>query len=365
MAVGDRQGERTQAYYQDSLLQLGKPHVFVIGGLSFLGRNLIPALIEAGYGVKSMAGTIEQRAQLRSLGCTSVGYGEPYSFEAIRVAARGSLYAVHCASLFVHCDVSKNDLVYKSNNLVTSNMIKACRILRVVKLVVQSSEAVLYDGHPLQNVDEGRPFPLNPLGSCARSLQSLESTVIEANSSGLRTVVVRPRLLWGRDDEIFLPSLLATARSGNLRLVGEGKYLTSTCHVSNACEGIICAIKGARGGEVFFLTDGQPVLFQDFVRSLMIAKGEQNVDEIVSRSIPLWVAKQLARAAETLGKASGTQPRMTQSGIGLIGQEMTFVDRKARQRLGYRGLMTIENGIKEIHTRGLHERARVSIDLDL
>lgn len=357
MAIGGRQGERTQAYYDDSLLQLGKPHVFVIGGLSFLGRNLIPALVKSGYGVKSMAGTVAQRAQLRALGCTSVGYGEPYSFEAIRIAARGSLYAVHCASLFVHCDVSQNDLVYKSNHLVTSNMIKACRILRIVKLIVQSSEAVLYNGHPLQKVDEGRPFPLNPLGSCARSLQNVEDLVIEANRSGLSTVVVRPRLLWGRDDEVFLPSLLADARSGNLRLVGEGRYLTSTCHVSNACEGIICAIKGARGGEVFFLTDGQPVVFQDFVRSLLIAKGEQNVDEIVTRSIPLWIARQLAKAAEILGKASGTQPRMTQSGIGLIGQEMTFVDQKARQLLGYRGLMTIEKGIKEIHVQFLRKRA--------
>lgn len=361
MAVGIRQGQRTQAHQADSLLQLGKPHVFVVGGLTFLGRNLIPALIKAGYGVKSMASTIEQRARLRALGCSSVGYGEPYSLEAIRVAARGSLYAVHCASAFVHCDVSQNDIVYKSNNLITTNMIKACRILRIVKLIVQSSEAVLYDGYPLQNVNEKHPLPLNPLGSCARSMQNVEDLVLGANRSGLRTVIVRPRLLWGRDDEVFLPSLLENARSGNLRLVGEGKYLTSTCHVANACEGIICAITYAKGGEVFFLTDGKPIVFQCFVRSLLTAAGEQNVEETISRSIPLWLAGRLARVTETLGRASGTQPRMTQSGIGLIGQEMTFVDAKARQQLGYDSLMSIERGLQEIHTRMLRERTRTDL----
>lgn len=298
-----------------------------------------------------MAASIEQRAKLRDLGCCTVAYGGSYSFEAIRAAARGSLYAVHCASAFMHYDVSDDDLMYKSNHLIAANLIKACRILRIVKLVVQSTEAVLYDGRPLHNVDENYPFPLNPIGSCGRSMQDIENLVLAANGPELRTVIVRPRLLWGRDDEAFLPSLLQNARSGALRLVGGGDYFTSTCHVANACEGIICAISEAKGGEVFFLTDGRPVKFRQFVRALLKASGMRKVDQVTDRAIPFWLARALALICEALGRISGTQPRMTRSGIGLIGQELTFVDERARRELGYRGSVSMACGFDEVEGR--------------
>lgn len=351
MAVGRDQGQLTQTHENSSLDQLGKPHVFVLGGLSFLGRNLIPALVKAGYGVKSMAATIEQRARLRALGCSTVGHGEAYSFEAIRASARGSVYAVHCASAFVHCDVSKDDLVYKSNHLIAANLIKACRVLRIVKLIVQSTEAVLYEGNPLRDVDESYPLPSYPIGSCGRSMQDVEDLVLQANNTGLQTVIVRPRLLWGRDDDAFLPTMLKNSRCNALRIVNGGNYLTSTCHVTNACEGIICAILKATGGDVFFLTDGHPVCFLTFVCNLLKASGIQNIKEITGRTIPLWLARGLALFSEALGRSSGIQPRMTQSGIGLTGQHMTFKDDKARRVLGYRGKTTMACGYEEIKKR--------------
>lgn len=358
MAVGVQVNGEPVLTRQDFVLWGGKPYVFVAGGLTFLGRNLIPALVQKGFGVRSMAPTIDQRAQLRSLGCDDVGYGDVHCFEAVKAAARGCQFAIHCACAIVHFDVSDNDIVFQSNNLVTSNIIKVCKALRLLKLVVQSSEAVLFDGSSLRNADETNSLPKYPTSCCPRSLQHVEKLVLSANSASLQTIVVRPRLLWGKDDEYFLPSLVRNAQSGRLRLVGNGNYLTSTCHVSNACEGIICALKNAPGGEVFFLTDGSPILFSEFVRGLLIASGVEDVDEALSRSIPMWAARKFSQLAEIVGKSLNSTPHMTQSGIGLIGQEMTFVDKKARTLIGFESTMTMEQGLEEIHRNYLRKKAK-------
>lgn len=358
MAVDSTTGQRTQAHHDNSLLRLGKPHVFVFGGLTFLGRNLIPALVKAGYGVKSMAATVEQRSRLRALGCCAVGYGASYSLEAIKLAAKGCLYAVHCACKFIHCDISENNTVALSNHLITTNIVKACRALQILKLVFHSSEATLFNGHPLSRVDETYPYPVDPVGSCAKSLQAAEACVLSANSELLETIVMRPRLLWGGDDDQFAPRLIRNARAGTLRLVGDGRFLTSTCHIANACEGVICALQNGQGGDVYFLTDGSPIIFREFVRGLLLASGVREVDEAISRSIPLWLARPLAKLAEIMGKRIGKQPQLTQSGVGLIGQEITVLDGRARAKLGYGSSKSIAQGMTEMRLAFLHRRTQ-------
>lgn len=352
MAVGANQNHPILPF-ETSFLHSARPHVFVAGGLSYLARNLIPALCKAGYGVKSMAMTSQQRSYLRSLGCASVYPGEPLSFEAVLAAASGCLYAVHCATAFVHYDTSPNELVAHANVLVTNNIIRACKRLRIRKLVVHSSEAVLYDGGPMCDLDETAPLPLHPVGSCASSLQQVERIVQSANSDSFETIIVRPRLLWGGTNEQLLPSLLVQAKSGKLRLIQQGQYLTSTCHVSNASEGIVCAIRSARGGDVFFLTDGKPILFADFIRRMLKSCKVRNIDELLSRNVPLWLARGVAKVAESLAFALGNPPVLTQSGVGLLGQEMTFDDGKARTEIGYVASVSLEDGMADIARRHL------------
>lgn len=354
--MGILAGVEPQAESENALLWNDKPHVFVAGGLGYVGRNLIPELISAGFGVRSMALTFGERAQLRGLGCSNVWPGEPYSLEAVKMAARNCVFAVHCATCFLHFDPSADDIIFRANALITSNIIQACKALGIKKLVVQSSEAAMFDGESLVNVNEERPLPSNPIGSYARSMQEVERQTIAANGRWLETVVVRPRLLWGRDDEYFLPPLVESAVSGSMRLIGQGQYLTSTCHVANACEGIICALRCAPGGETYFLTDGSPIKFSTFVRSLLCAKQVltvEDLDSIMTRSMPLWLANRLAKLCERICSTIGGHATITRSGIGLVGQEMTMCDSKARADIGYKGSISIERGVAEIQDRAV------------
>jgi len=49
-------------------------------------------------------------------------------------------------------------------------------------------------------------------------------------------VALRPRLIWGPEDTNLVPQLVARARSGQLRLVGDGSNLVDTVYIDNAVD---------------------------------------------------------------------------------------------------------------------------------
>ena len=94
-----------------------------------------------------------------------------------------------------------------------------------------------------------------------------------ANGDGLETVVVRPRFVWGRGDTTLLPALVELVRSGRFRWVGGGRHLTATTHVDNTVEGLWLGATKAQPGGVYFVTDGEPVVFREFVSRMLATQG--------------------------------------------------------------------------------------------
>ena len=141
----------------------------------------------------------------------------------------------------------------------------------------------------------------------------------------------------------MLPNLITAVQRGQFRWIGGGRHLTSTCHVKNVCEGALLAADRGRPGEIYFLTDGPPVEFRDFVARMLRAVGVEPTDG----TVPLGVARALAAVTETvwrLLRLRGTPP-VTRMAVGLVGAEVTVSDAKARRELGYAAKVSIEDGL--------------------
>ena len=112
-----------------------------------------------------------------------------------------------------------------------------------------------------------------------------------------------------------------------------GHYLTSTCHVSNVCEGMMLAAECGRGGEIYFLTDGQPVEFRRFITQLLQTQ-DLNAG---NKSIPRWLAQLVASVSEWAWQTFHLKgvPPLTRATVRVIGEEVTVNDTKARRELGY------------------------------
>jgi nucleoside-diphosphate-sugar epimerase len=219
----------------------------------------------------------------------------------------------------------------------TENALAAARASGVKRFVHIGTEAVLADGKPIVRADETVPRAYRPAGPYPFTKGLAESAVLEGNGEGLETVVVRPRFIWGKGDTSLLPQIVEAVKRGRFGWLGGGRYLTSTCHVDNVVEGALLAAERGRPAEIYFLTDGAPVEFRDFMTRLLATQG---VDASRVRDVPIWLARLVAVATGWM-----KQPPVTKTALALVGHEVTVDDAKARRELGYQAKTTIEAGL--------------------
>lgn len=318
--------------------------VFVTGGSGFVGRRLIEALKARGDEVRALARSDKAAATVREVGAEPVR-GDLDDAGALRQGMEGCEAVVHAAATVKTWGAPEE--FFRVNVEGTQRVLDAARAAKVKVLVHVGTEAMLVGGRPIVEADESWPRPEKPLGLYPLTKGLAEERVRAANGrDGLRTVVVRPRLIWGKGDLAVLPEIIAKVRSGQFRWIGGGHYQTSTCHVANVVEGILLAMEKGRGGEAYFLTDGPPVEFRAFVTALLETAGVKAPEGEVPRA----VAHVLATVAETAWRVLPLkgEPPLHRSVLKLIGEQVTVNDVKARAELGYVGHMTREAGLAEM-----------------
>jgi nucleoside-diphosphate-sugar epimerase len=106
------------------------------------------------------------------------------------------------------------------------------------------------------------------------------------------------------------------------------------------------AAERGRPGEAYFVTDGEPVVFREFVTAMLETQGVEPPD----RSLPAWTAGPMARFAEAAWKALPLRgaPPMTTFRAWILTQECTIDISKARDELGYAPLVSHEQGLAEM-----------------
>jgi nucleoside-diphosphate-sugar epimerase len=316
---------------------------FVTGGSGFVGRTLISALVQAGWTVRALARSESAMRVVEAVGAEPVP-GDLGAVAAMTAGMSGCDVVFHAAAKVD--DWGRPEEFVEVNVAGTQHVVAAARAAAVPRLVHVSTEAVLTGSGPIVQADETRPRSAHPIGSYATTKALAEEVVEAANGLELQTVIVRPRLIWGPDDTTLLPLLVDSVEHGRYRWVDRGRYLTSTCHVRNVCAGLIAAAERGRPGEIYFLTDGDPVEFRMFVEHLLATQG------VVagSGSIPRRVAQAAAVASEgawRLLRRPGTPP-VTRASVALAGEEVTVVDRKAREEIDYQPVITIADGLTEL-----------------
>lgn len=317
--------------------------VFVTGGSGFLGRRLITALSENDTRVFALARSQRSSDAVAAVGAEPVR-GDLSDMASLRQGMAGCDAVFHCAA---HVEEwSPPSVHYDVNVGGTLNVIEAARAASVRTLVHVSTEAVLIGGPTLHHADEQWPYPSRPAGDYPRTKGLAEREVLRAESPALRTVVVRPRFIWGAGDTNVLPRLVNTVKAGRFMWIDQGRYPTSTTHVANVVEGLLLAAERGRSGNIYFVTDGEPVEFRAFVSALLETQGVEAPD----KSIPGAVVRPLSSVVEGLWRILRLRsaPPVTKFTTRVIGEEVTVDDSKARRELGYVGRVTREEGLAEL-----------------
>jgi nucleoside-diphosphate-sugar epimerase len=293
--------------------------------------------------VRALARSDRAAARVRALGAEPA-MGDLDDRNALRAGAEGCEVAFHAAAKVE--DWGDPADFERLNVRGTQNVIDACREAGVTRLVHVGTEAALMVGQPLINVDESAPLRPDSAALYSSSKAKAEQLVRAANGDGLETVVVRPRFVWGRGDTSLLPQIIELVRSGRFRWVGGGRQLTATAHIDNTVEGLWLGATKAAAGGVYFVTDGEPVVFREFLTSML---GTQGVS-IPDKSVPPGVAKLAAASAERIWrllKRPGSPP-LTRLAVWVSSQECTIDISHAERELGYRPVISREEGLAEL-----------------
>jgi nucleoside-diphosphate-sugar epimerase len=196
------------------------------------------------------------------------------------------------------------------------------------------------------NVDESVPLRPDSPALYSSTKAKAEALVREAPGGGFETVVVRPRFVWGAGDTTLLPEMVTAVKRGRWAWINGGRHRTSITHVDNVVEGLLAAAERGRPGEAYFVTDGEPVVFREFISELMSTQGVEPPD----REVPGWVAGAIARGGELAWRALPLPgaPPLTRFALWAATQECTLDDSKAREELGYQPVRSREEGLEEL-----------------
>ncbi|MDX2273723.1 MAG: NAD-dependent epimerase/dehydratase family protein [Cyanobacteriota bacterium] len=316
--------------------------IFVTGGSGFVSRTMIQMLRDRGDEVIALARSEQAVKQVTQLGARAVR-GDLRDEQAMIEGMQGCEVVFHIAGFLSIWGEYK--VFYETNVLGTEYTLTAAQTANVPSFVQVGAAASVFDRQPLFQVDESYPLKQPKFSPYIATKSLAEQRVIAANGAKFKTAVVRPSWIWGNGDHV-LPQLIRAVKTGQFIWIDQGQYSYMTTHVVNVCHGAIFAAERSSGGQAYFPSDGNVVQFHRWVTTLLQMAGVKPG----RLSIPRWAAWNIAGFIAAIWRITRRKgiPPITRTMVRLIGQELTFTDRKAREELGYTPIVTRDFGLAEL-----------------
>jgi nucleoside-diphosphate-sugar epimerase len=327
----------------------------VTGGTGFLGRRLVERLLAEGRHVTVLGRTSSPELEVRGVRFVRASLDDA---DTVRSACAGIETVFHVAAKVGAW--GRYDDFFCTNVAGTRALLDGCRTQGVRRLVYTSTPSVVYNGRDLAGADESLPLTTDCPSPYPLTKAIAEREVLAANSPAFRTVALRPHLIWGVGDPHLVPRVLARARAGRLRIIGDGKNRVDMVHVENAVDAHLLAEAALQAfhvlrekpagadpaGRAYFITNGEPVVLWDWINQLLLALGEP----MVTKKISLGAAMMAGAVCEAMWNLLPlrTEPPLTRFIAAELAKDHWFDISAARRDLGYAPKMSMAAGTAEL-----------------
>jgi nucleoside-diphosphate-sugar epimerase len=343
-------------------------NTLVTGGTGFLGRRLVARLLAEGRRVTVLGRTPAPDLEAQGVRFIRASLDDA---AAVRAACAGIETVFHTAAKVGVW--GRYDDFFRTNVLGTRALLEGCRAHGVQRLIHTSTPSVVYNGQALSGADESLPLTTRCPSPYPLTKAIAERDVLAANSATLRTVALRPHLIWGVGDPHLVPRVLSRARSRRLRIIGDGQNRVDLVHVENAVDAHLLAETALcqchllndtpsgscrADGRAFFITNGEPVLLWDWINDLLRALGEPPV----TKKISLGAASVLGALCEAAWRILPVtaEPPMTRFVAAELAKDHWFDISAARRDLGYVPRIRMAAGTAELVAWYQHQKHRSS-----
>ena len=166
----------------------------------------------------------------------------------------------------------------------------------------------------------------------------------------MRTLALRPHLIWGTHDPHLLPRVIAKHRQGKLKKVGEGANRVDLTHVDNVVHAHICAFRSmlanpALGGKAYFISQNEPVNLWDWLNDIFKMLELPQLDKTISYKNAYRIGWLMENVWELLPLIS--DPPMTRFVASQLAHDHWFCCGAAKQDLQYEPLINMAEAMKK------------------
>ncbi|HAE36462.1 MAG: hypothetical protein UR85_C0005G0030 [Candidatus Nomurabacteria bacterium GW2011_GWF2_35_66] len=282
---------------------MNKYKIIVTGGAGFIGSHIVDALVEEGHEVHIVddmsAGKEENINPKATMHKLDIRDGE-----ALLPIFAGATYVFHEAAIpqvqySIEHPVETNDI----NVNGTLNVLEACRLNKVKRVVFASSCSVYGDQERLPIVEDMVPHPISPYALhkyIGEGHMKLYSEIYELETVCLRYFnVYGPRQSVDGSYPLVIARFLDLKKNGQkLIIVGTGENTRDYVNVADVARANILAMKGEKvgKGEVINIGTG----YQASVNRIAELVGGE-VEHIAPRLEPKSLQASISKAKELLG----------------------------------------------------------------
>ena len=313
--------------------------IAITGATGFVGMAHLMTALRAGQAVKVLA---RDRRALEPLATKRLQIieGDLSDACALEALCEGVETCFHYAA---RARFQGDWKTFEAVNLHgTENLLRAAA--RVDRFIFCSSYSSILADVERHEADEALPYPRRHLDGYGRSKALAEQACLRMHPGA---TVLRPPWIWGAGDTNNLAAVLRAHHHGQLYTIRQGQHLIETVHVQNLIHAAVLASRqDAARGQVYFVTDDQPIPHRDFCQQLLQSCGLR--PSISSMPYPLaWMLCRVDRAA-------GYRLGMTRSALSYMSRTKTFSDAKIRTELGYTAQVSRAAGLEDLRRWAEH-----------
>jgi nucleoside-diphosphate-sugar epimerase len=258
--------------------------VFLTGGTGYLGSAVLDALFRSGHHVVALARDPEKVERLKARGATAIlgELGSPNKFVS----------EIQAADAVIHTAFESSTRGVEKDRQAIDTIVAALKSGGGPKVFVYTS-GVWVLGQNSWPAEEDSP--LRP-ATHVTWRPAHEQAVLDAAQEGLRTIVVRPGILYGGSRGI-VSDLLKDALNGLLRVIGPGKNYWACVYDRDVADLYVRLVQSGEASGIFHANDEADERVDDIAESIA-AHLAQRPD---IRHVPLPEAKKkLGTYAEAL-----------------------------------------------------------------
>ena len=314
--------------------------IFITGASGFIGKAIVKKLLaQGGFNITGLLLPFETEQVLEDMPVRIVR-GDITRSQTLSGLMKDHDAIIHLAGAVGYGQTMGHCIQVNRNG--TANVAAEAGRSGVRRFIHFSSVSV-YGRVP--DVPIGESFPLKKIGDPYGDTKIDAENILTdlSNQNKLDLTILRPTVIYGPGDTMFLPKLLENVESGNARIIGNGLNRVDLIHVKDVADFVLLVLRESKTiGQIYNLTHPSNPTWLEFMSVITQELGLSKIE----RRLPYLPALVIAGVLELLARLLGKQSRLTRYSVRVVGRHYRYMTDKFQQDLGYYPKIDLQSGIK-------------------